>query len=322
MIAVRGKLKSLLYAWLAVTALAPNGHADATSNQPAKPAQQTEANKSPQPALWKIVNGKSTVYLLGSIHILPLNFSWHRPAVDEAMGAADVFVFETNLDYSTAEFHYYIDNFGYLPRGQTLHKLLSPAAQEQYFALIRDMHFDLNKIDYLRPGVAVLLLDRAFIPTQAAVRLGPGVDASLVYYAKEHAKELRYLEGLQSQFDVLTALGGGTGVGVLEKKLASRENNTGEYQALLAAWAKGDLQKLASMEDVDAKDRVLMLDNRNAAWLPKIEAMLNDSKTYFITVGAAHLTGAKSVIDLLCTRHWKVERVQTGSTPPPPGCPA
>ena len=120
----------------------------------------------------------------------------------------------------------------------------------------------------------------------------------------------------------LTALGGGTGVGVLEKKLASRENNTGEYQALLAAWAKGDLQKLASMEDVDAKDRVLMLDNRNAAWLPKIEAMLNDSKTYFITVGAAHLTGAKSVIDLLCTRHWKVERVQTGSTPPPPGCPA
>jgi uncharacterized protein YbaP (TraB family) len=321
----RGALKSLLFAWLAVAALAQGGQAVAASKQEEpRPALVKHAGslKAPQPALWKVVNGKSTVYLFGSIHILPVGFPWHTEAVDRAMGAADAFVFEADLDYSGAEFHYYLDNFGYLPRGQTLHKLLSPEAQEQYFALIRNMHFDLNKIDYLRPGLAVLLLDRAFVPTQSSVPLGPGVDSSVVSYAKSHAKELRYLEGLQTQFDVLTSLGGGEGVAVLEKKLTSRDKDTGEYQALLAAWAKGDLAKLASLEDVDGKERVLILDNRNAAWLPKVEAMLNDSKTYFITVGAAHLTGAKSVIDLLCTRHWKVERVQTGSTPPPLGCPA
>ena len=321
---IRAYWKSLLYPWIAVLALTHGGFAYAAAKPAAKPAPpaRVESVKSGQPALWKIVNGKSTVYLLGSIHVLPANFSWHTEAIDRAMDAADVFVFETDLDYGTAEFHYYMDNYGYLPRGQTLHKLLSPAAQEQYFAMIRDMHFDLNKIDYLRPGVAVLLLENAFLPTQAAVPLGPGVDAWVVNYAKQRGKNLRYLEGLQSQFEALTALGGGTGAGVLEKKLTGREKNNTEYQQLLAAWAKADLAKLASLDDMEPKDRVLMLDNRNAAWLPKIEAMLNDSKTYFITVGAAHLAGPKSVIDLLCTRHWKVERVRAGTMPPPPGCPA
>src|SRR5664279_1918013 len=116
MIGVRGKVKSLLSAWLAVFALAQIGQAQAASKQDrAKPTavKQGESSKTAQPALWKIVNGKSTVYLLGSIHILPLNFSWHTEALDQAMSTADVFVFETNLDYSTTEFHYYMDNFGY-----------------------------------------------------------------------------------------------------------------------------------------------------------------------------------------------------------------
>ena len=54
------------------------------------------------------------------------------PALDEAINSADVFVFETNLGYSTAEFHYFMDHQGHPPRGP---------------------------VDYLRPGVAVFLLE-------------------------------------------------------------------------------------------------------------------------------------------------------------------
>jgi len=35
---------------------------------PLRPSKDAPA---PEPAMWKIVNGKSTVYLLGSIHLLP-----------------------------------------------------------------------------------------------------------------------------------------------------------------------------------------------------------------------------------------------------------
>ncbi|HEY4265168.1 MAG TPA: TraB/GumN family protein [Micropepsaceae bacterium] len=318
---VRELLKAFLSAWATAAILTAGGAAlAATKSEPGKITDATHGQGSPSPALWKIVNGKSTVYFLGSIHLLPEGFSWHTPAIDKAIKAADAFVFEADLDFGTAEFHYYMDNYGYLPRGQTLHQMLSPAAQKQYFTLIRDMQIDLNKLDYLQPGLAVLLLDRAFIGTHASRPLEPGVDAQLVYYAKSHAKELHYLESLQSQFDVLAKIGGGAQAAVLEKKLLSREKNTGEFGTMVAAWVKGDLPKLISMDDMDPKERILTLDNRNRAWQPKIEAMLEDGRTYLVTVGTAHLAGPNSVISLLCAKHWKLERIQTGSTPPPPAC--
>jgi len=94
----------------------------------------------------------------------------------------------------------------------------------------------------------------------------------------------------------------------------------GEGLALFVAWTKGDLTKLAAVEDDDPRQRILMLDNRNNAWLPQIEAMLKEPKTHLVTVGAAHLAGPTSVIHLLCAKGWKVERIQTGPTPPPPAC--
>jgi hypothetical protein len=217
-----------------------------------------------------------------------------------------------------------MDHHGYLPRGQMLHKMLSPPALKKYVSLINSMHIDPDTVDYLRPGVAVFMLETAFFATQSTVPLVPGVDATLVSYAKTHGKQLAYLESLQSQFELLTALGGGSDVAVLEKCLMSTSKNSNDYQTMLAAWTKGDLQKLASLEDAEAdpKERALTLDTRNRAWLPKIEDMLKGSNTWFITVGALHLSGPNGVIGLLCARHWKVQRVQTGPTPPPAACPA
>ena len=66
----------------------------------------------------------------------------------------------------------------------------------------------------------------------------------------------------------------------------------------------------------------LILDQRNRNWMPQIESMLAAKKTTFITVGAAHLVGPGSVMEMLCKRGWKVQRIKTGPTDPPPACPA
>ena len=71
----------------------------------------------------------------------------------------------------------------------------------------------------------------------------------------------------------------------------------GDPQALLASTP--DLQNPAV--------RKPMLDDRNGAWLPKIEKMLNRRGTYFITVGATHLVGRYGVPNLLRTDGYKVE---------------
>jgi len=319
---VLGKLKSLACACVAVVAV-QGGSALAAANSPAKHPEPVQGEPA-QPALWKIANGKSTVYLLGSIHVLPVNFSWHTPVIDQAIAAADLFMFEANTDYATTEFHYFVDKNGYLPRGQTLHALLSPEAQKRYFALLEEMHLDPHKVDYLRPGLADMLIEMAYSATHASqhgpLELGPGVDASLVRYAKDHSKQIGYLETVQSQFDTLSALGGGKEIEVFEKTLSALDKSDVEFPVLLAAWARGDLPKLASLDHEDAKQRAILFDNRNKAWVPQIEAMLKEPATALVTVGAGHLAGSKSVIALLCARHWKVQRIQTGPTPPPPAC--
>src|SRR3954463_15996224 len=114
------------------------GPADAARE--AKPAHSVSLRPSNnaellQPPMWKVTSGKSTVYLLGSLHVLPADFTWRTAAIDKAIAAADVFMFETNVDFATAEFHYFVDQQGYLPPGQTLASKLSPAAKDRYVEL-------------------------------------------------------------------------------------------------------------------------------------------------------------------------------------------
>src|ERR1043165_9555348 len=55
------------------------------------------------PALWKIEKGPHTVYLFGSLHILPDYTDWTAPEIDAAMQASDIFVFEAQVDEEAAE---------------------------------------------------------------------------------------------------------------------------------------------------------------------------------------------------------------------------
>ena len=320
---MRKVLKRLVFPCLVALGLCQAADA-AVAPKPPKPAppKPIEFTGPVHPALFRVSKGESTVYLFGSIHLLPPKFVWRTPAVEQAISHADVFLFEANLDFATAEFHYFLDQHGYLPPGRTLHTMLSPEARDQYVSLIRDLHIDPDKLDHLRPGVAVMMLDQ--VGTGARLALGPGVDVALIRDAKKHAKDVGYLETLQSQLQTISAIDGGDDIAVLEKNLAERKDGDGKkFQDMLAAWAGGDLMTLSTMDGIDPKQRVLMLDNRNKNWIPRIESMLEIPKTYFITVGAAHLAGHNSVIELLCGKGWKVQRLQTGSeseSAPPPAC--
>ena len=72
---------------------------------------------------------------------------------------------------------------------------------------------------------------------------------------------------------------------------------------MVHAWAGGDTQWFADeLKSEIGRDPALydsVLVARNRKWVPKIEALLNDSKNYLVIVGTAHLVGEGSVIALL-----------------------
>src|SRR5262245_11396827 len=85
-------------------------------------AQSSAAN----PALWRISDGASTVYIFGSLHILPQSFQWRAPEIDSAIAASDIFVFEVPInDEANARQKEFIVKNGLLPAGASLRKVLN-----------------------------------------------------------------------------------------------------------------------------------------------------------------------------------------------------
>src|SRR6478735_9571226 len=51
-----------------------------------------------RPALWSLSDADTTVYLFGTIHLLPDNYQWRTPKLDQAVGGSQQLVIETIVD--------------------------------------------------------------------------------------------------------------------------------------------------------------------------------------------------------------------------------
>jgi uncharacterized protein len=65
---------------------------------PAASSAASAASPQASPALWRVHRGASTVYLFGSMHVLPDGYAWTTPEIDAAMSASDSFIFEVPVD--------------------------------------------------------------------------------------------------------------------------------------------------------------------------------------------------------------------------------
>jgi uncharacterized protein len=79
-----------------------------------------------------------------------------------------------------------------------------------------------------------------------------------------------------------------------------------------ALWKRGDADAIGALMTESMRDRPnlrrRLLDDRNQAWVPQIEALLSAGDTAIVIVGMGHLTGPGSVIELLRARGHTVIR--------------
>lgn len=84
---------------------------------------------------------------------------------------------------------------------------------------------------------------------------------------------------------------------------------------LLNAWRTGDLEVigkhiLASLRDTSPSAFSVLITKRNAKWSDHIDNLMAGAGDYFIAVGAGHLVGEDSVVDMLRAKGHEVKRVQ------------
>ena len=51
-----------------------------------------------RPALWQVSDRDTTIYLFGTIHLLPKDYAWRTPTFDKAVAGSQTLVVETIVD--------------------------------------------------------------------------------------------------------------------------------------------------------------------------------------------------------------------------------
>ena len=268
--------------------------------QPAA-AQQTAAAKR-QP-LWKIEGKRATVYLLGSVHFLKKeNYPLAAP-IEAAFERAKVTVFETDLEAAEKpEMQMRLLTQAALPPGQTLSDQLSPKLYERLTTQLKETGLPVEAVKNLKPGMVAMTI--AMVEMQK-LGLDPdlGLDRHFYQRARKMGKEVIGLEEPQFQVDLITGFLKEEGEAILDSTLKDIHTLKEELGKLLNSWQSGDMKTLAgllnqAMEEHPVIFKRLLLD-RNKRWVPKIEELIRGDKDAIVIVGAGHLAGKESVIELL-----------------------
>ena len=269
------------------------------------------------PALWKMGDADTTIYLFGTVHLLPNDLEWQNPVITEAFDASERVLFEVNLESLEAmqTFATLTKENGYLPKGENIYDKMEPEEAEKVKIALKGIGYNPDAISNLKPWNASmniyqdLLIQEGYNPLK-------GVESVFKERAYKQGMSFGYLETIEEQF---AAISGASFEDQLEELIEGVEylDMTSEVlDDMLNEWVDGDVKGLGIMaaspetmgESDESYERILV--NRNRNWIPNIEAILDDPGTNFIAVGAAHLAGPDSVILMLEEKGYEVERIQ------------
>lgn len=279
-------------------------------------AKANETNGPGVPAMWTLADEDTTIHIFGTVHILKPEIEWRTAAFDEAFDNAGKLVFELDLHSPEGMQAIGREMIGaaMFEDGKKLSDVLSESDLEIVKTAAAELGVPMASLQPTEPWMAALNLANVqwmkdgFDPSS-------GVEQVLVADALAQEKSFGFLETAELQAAVFDNLEMETQIDMLVEGALTLDVSGSMLDTLTAEWADGDVAGLGTIAaNPDAPGSREFYDalflNRNAAWVPQIEEMLDEPGTIMIAVGAGHLAGPDSVITMLETKGHSVTRVQ------------
>lgn len=266
-----------------------------------------------QTSVWKVSKGDDAVYVGGTIHILPIS-EFPLPAkFTQTYEKSDTLVFEVKMpDPTDIEGQRKMMAGLAYAEGKTLKDDVSEETYEALNAYLSNFGATADQLAQFKPGMVASML--VAMEAQRSQLAGQGVDAYFMQLAARDGKNSEYLESLDFQINMLANMGAGEEDRLISETLETLPKLKDMLKSTIKAWREGDTKKIDELvvatfkrESPTSFDDVFTKRNQN--WLPQIEAMFGDDDQEFVLVGAGHLVGDGSVIDLLEAKGYKVEQM-------------
>ncbi|HTV85890.1 MAG TPA: TraB/GumN family protein [Dyella sp.] len=256
-------------------------------------------NALAHPALWQVKSGNSTIYLFGTVHVLPNDTDWHFQALNQALVQSHALYLELTDD-DQANMAALVMRYGL----DTAHPLSTQLSESDNAALARAAQVaglpgGTATLQPMKPWLAALTLTVAPL-MKAGIDPAQGVDRQLKLQMTAAGKPVRGLETAEQQIQFLADMPQALQLAFLRDTLRDTDKDVAELRSLIDAWKRGDVGAIAKLENDELKTQEpalyqSLLVQRNTAWAAKIKDMLKQPGTVFVAVGAAHLAGPDSV---------------------------
>ena len=265
------------------------------------------------PAMWVIKTANSTTYLLGSFHLMKPEYRWETAQITNAYTQASDITFEVpNLD-DQAEAIAGIRKYG-LYATPELDKHLTPEQYKKLDTLMAAHGLPLKSMLIFKPWLVAVTLS-VKIDTDLGYDPKAGVDTTLMSRARADKKTVLGLETLDDQFRVLSHTDDQDGLSFLLSSLDEADEGPQKMTDMGLAWLMSDTDYLQTVFNKDMKDKYpemykKLLVERNANWVPEIQALTEKPGTHLVIAGAGHMVGPDSIRAGLKAKGLKVERIE------------
>jgi uncharacterized protein YbaP (TraB family) len=275
------------------------------------------ATSRPLPAqekslLWQVSRDEKSIFLLGSIHYLrrenyPLN-----QTILNALDASKRLVLEIDLNRTSAESAQQATLEKAVYRdGTNLAQNISPETYELASRRASELGLDMRIFNPMKPWFAALTMVAINLQRMG---LDPkfGVDRHLAERAKSSGKPTSGLETVESQLRLFDQLSKREQELMLRETVGELERLDRDINEIVQSWLKGDDSRLTALlltgmqEYPDLYEKILI--DRNRRWVTDIEKLVQQGSGAMVVVGAAHLVGKDSVVEMLKAKGYSVEQ--------------
>jgi uncharacterized protein YbaP (TraB family) len=280
------------------------------------PCQAEPATKQAGPAMWVVSDADTRIYLFGTFHLLPKGVAWETEAFRKAMADTAISAIEvdTESDYARRAFGLSLREHGMNPSWQSLRGVLGAERYGKLAEVVKRYNLSLDKAQSYRPWFVMLLLEIEVMTANGFSREF-GVERNVLKRAFAERDRVLTMETPEAQVKALATLDTQEALEGFDVTMSDLLGFKSKVEPMLTAWRTGDTNTLDRLASADMRRiapgayRALIV-NRNANWVDRLTGWLKGKGTYFVAVGAAHLAGPDSVINMLEKRGFKATRVQ------------